>query len=56
MSKRYHFIYVKVGLCRGVWGVCGVATVGGGAQLGRVGHMLLFLAFVKSSKTLYPNT
>lgn len=41
------------GCVGGVWSGNGG---GGGAQLGRVGHMLLFLAFVKSSKTLYPNT
>lgn len=42
----------EVGALQG-WG--GSGDSGGGAQLGRVGHML-FLAFVKSSKTLYPNT
>lgn len=48
-------IHIEVGLWRGrTAGREDGATMGGTAT--RAGQMLLFLAFVKSSKTLFPNT
>lgn len=55
MCTTCSYIYIEVGL----W--CGSTAgrrrgSGDGGTARRVGQMLLFLAFVKSSKTLFPNT